>query len=57
MDQGNIMSRLETIIDAIEYEEMKITDVYDALVELVNDIESSMNYDADFGDIHFEDLD
>lgn len=51
------MSRLETIIDAIEYEEMKLTDVYDSLVELVNDIESTMDYDADFGDIHFEDLD
>lgn len=57
MDQGNIISRLEVIVDAIEYDEMVLSDVYEALVSLVNDIESTMDYDADFGDLQFEDLD
>jgi len=57
MDQGNIISRLEVIVDAIEYDEMVLSDVYDALVSLVNDIESTIDYDADFGDVQFEDLD
>lgn len=57
MDASDIITRLESIKDSIEYEEMNITDVFDAIVELVDDIESGIDYDADFGDIQFDDLD
>lgn len=57
MDIGNIISRLEIVIDAIEYEEMNLNEVYDSLVELVNEAVSDTDYDADFGDIQFDDLD
>ena len=57
MDITDIISRLEVIIDNIEYEETTITEVQEALVLLVSDLESSSNFDADFGDIQFNDLD
>jgi|TARA_B100001093_G_scaffold356918_1_gene341510 hypothetical protein len=57
MDHSTIINRLEVVIDSIEYEEMNLTDAYDALVLIVSDIESSLDYDADFGNVQFEDLD
>lgn len=57
MDHSTIINRLEVVIDSVEYEEMGLTEVYDALVLLVSDIESSLDYDADFGNVQFEDLD
>jgi hypothetical protein len=57
MDASTIITRLELIKDSIEYEEMNITEVYDAITGLVDDIESVIDYDADFGDIQFDDLD
>ena len=57
MDTGDILSRLEVIIDKIEYEELDLKTVYDSLTELVSDIEYSSDYDADFGDIRFDELD
>ena len=57
MDQGDILSRLEVIVDKIEYEELDLKAVYDSLTELISDIEFSSDYDADFGDIRFDDLD
>ena len=56
MDIADIISRLEVVIDNIEFEEISITEVQDTLVSLVNDIESSSNFDADFGEMHFDDL-
>jgi hypothetical protein len=57
MDIADIISRLEVVIDNIEFEETSITEVQDTLISLVNDIESSSNFDADFGDVRFDDLD
>ena len=57
MDLADIISRLEVVIDNIEFEEISITEVQDTLISLVNDIESSSNFDADFGDVRFDDLD
>ena len=57
MDITDIISRLEVITDDIEFEEITITEVYDALTLLINDIETSSNFDVDFGDIRFDDLD
>jgi len=57
MDHSTIINRLEVVIDSIEYEEMNLTDAYDVLVLIVSDIESSLDYDADFGNVQFEDLD
>ena len=57
MDIADIISRLEVVIENIEYEEISITEVQDNLKSLVNDIEFSTNFDADFGDIRFDDLD
>ena len=57
MDQGDILSRLEVIVDKIEYEELDLKAVYDTLTELISDIEFSSDYDADFGDVRFDDLD
>ena len=57
MDIADIISRLEVVIDNIEFEEISITEVQDTLISLVNDIESSSNFDADFGDVRFADLD
>ena len=57
MDIADIISRLEVIIDNIEFEETSITEIQDTLISLINDIESSSNFDADFGDIRFDDLD
>ena len=57
MDIADIISRLEVVIDNIEFEEISIMEVQDTLVSLVNDIESSSNFDADFGDVRFDDLD
>ena len=56
MDITDIISRLEDNIDNIEYEETTITEVQEALVLLVSDLESSSNFDADFGDIQFDAL-
>ena len=57
MDIGDIISRLEVITDKIEYEELDLKTVYDSLTELISDIEFSSDYDADFGDIRFDELD
>jgi hypothetical protein len=57
MDITDIISRLEVITDNIEFEEITITEVHDALTLLINDIETSSNFDVDFGDIRFDDLD
>ena len=57
MDQGDILSRLEVIVDKIEYEELDLKTVHEALTELISDIEISTDYDADFGNIRFDDLD
>jgi len=57
MDQGEILSRLEVVIDKIEYDEIGLGEVYDFLTSLVSDIEFSTDYDADFGSIEFDDLD
>jgi hypothetical protein len=56
MDTGDILSRLEVITDKIEYEELDLKSVYDSLIELISDIEYSSDYDADFGDVRFDDL-
>ena len=57
MDQGDIITRLEVIIDKIEYDETSMGEVYDLLTSLVSDIEFHTDYDADFGDVQFDDLD
>ena len=57
MDASTIITRLESIKDSIEYEEISTSDVLEAITELVDDIESTIEYDADFGDIQFDDLD
>ena len=57
MDITDIISRLEVVIDNIEFEEISLPEVYDALTLLISDIESSSDFDADFGDIRFDDLD
>ena len=57
MDQGEIISQLEIVIDKIEYNEISISEVYDFLTLLVSDIEFTSDYDADFGDVQFNDLD
>jgi hypothetical protein len=57
MDQGDILTRLEVVIDKIEYDEIGIGEVYDMLTSLVSDIEFHTDYDADFGDVQFDDLD
>ena len=57
MDITDIISRLEVITDNIEFEEITINEVYDALTLFINDIETSSNFDADFGDVRFDDLD
>ena len=57
MDITDIISRLEVITDNIEFEEITINEVYDALTLLINDIETSSNFDAVFGDVRFDDLD
>ena len=57
MDIADIISRLEVITDNIEFEEITVTEVHDALTLLINDIETSSNFDADFGDVRFDDLD
>ena len=57
MDITDIISLLEIVLDNIEFEEITINEVQEALTLLVNDLESSSNFDADFGDIGFEDLD
>jgi hypothetical protein len=57
MDITDIISRLEVVIDNIEYEDINITEIQEALTLLVNDLETSSNFDADFGDIGFSDLD
>ena len=57
MDITDIISRLEVITDNIEFEEITITEIYDALTSLINDIEFSTDFDLDFGDVRFDDLD
>jgi len=56
MDIADIISRLEVVIDDIEYENISTTEIQEALTLLVNDLETSSNFDADFGDIQFNDL-
>ena len=56
MDITDIISRLEIITEGIEYEEINVNEVQDLIKSLVNDIESSSNFDADFGEMHFDDL-
>ncbi len=56
MDITDIISRLEVITDNIEYEETNINEVYDLLITLISDIETSSNFDTDFGEAHFGDL-
>ena len=56
MDQGEIISRLEIVIDKIEYDEISIGEVYNFLTSLVSDMEFTSDYDADFGDVQFDDL-
>ena len=57
MDIADIISRLEVVIENIEYEEISITEVHDNLKSLVIDIEFSTDFDLDFGDVRFDDLD
>ena len=57
MDQGEIISRLEIVIDKIEYDEISMGEVYDFLTLLVSDMEFTSDYDTDFGDVQFDDLD
>jgi len=57
MDIADIISRLEVVLDNIEYEDINITEIQEALISLVNDLETSSNFDTDFGDIGFNDLD
>ena len=57
MDVADIINKLEVIIDNIEFEDISINEVKNNLTSLVNDIELSSNFDADFGDIRFDDLD
>jgi hypothetical protein len=57
MDIADIISRLEVVIENIEYEEISIVEVQDNLKSLVNDIEFSTDFDLDFGDVRFDDLD
>ena len=54
MDYRDIVSRIEIIIDAIEYEEMELEEVKTSLTDLVMDVESSTAYEDSF---EFEDLD
>ena len=56
MDITDIISRLEVVVDNIEYEDANVSDVYDALMLLINDIESSTNFDTDFGSIGFDEI-
>ena len=57
MDVADIINKLEVIIDNIEFEDISINEVKNNLTSLVNDIELSSNFDADFGDIRFDELD
>ena len=57
MDIADIINKLEVIIDNIEFEDISINEVKNNLTSLVNDIELSSNFDADFGDIRFDELD
>lgn len=56
MDITDIISRLEIITEGIEYEEINVNEVQDLINTLISDIETSSNFDADFGEIHFDDL-
>ena len=56
MDKGDILSRIEIIIDKIEYEELDLREVHEALTLRASDIEYSTDYDSDYGDIRFDDL-
>ena len=57
MSIADIISKLEIIIDNIEYEQISVDEVHEELKSLVHDIETSVDFDADFGDIQFNDLD
>lgn len=54
MDTGDILSRLEIIIEAIEYDETDLGEVRENLMEIVNEIENSPSYEDGF---EFDDLD
>ena len=56
MDITDIISRLEIITEGIEYEEINVSEVQDLINTLISDIEASSNFDADFGEMHFDDL-
>ena len=56
MDKGDILSRIEIIVDKIEYEELDLREVHEALTLLISDIEYSTDYDSDYGDVRFDDL-
>ena len=57
MSIADIIFKLEIIIDNIEYEQISVDEVHEDLKSLVHDIETSVDFDADFGDIQFNDLD
>ena len=56
MDIADIISRLEIIVDSIEYEEININEVHDDLKSLIDDIETTSNFNGGFGGIQFDDL-
>ena len=58
-DYSEISNDIKELLNKnnIEFEEITINEVYDALTLLINDIETSSNFDADFGDVRFDDLD
>jgi len=57
MDIADIINKLEIIIDNIEYEQIDGTEIKENLKSLVDDIESSIDFDVDFGNVQFNDLD
>jgi hypothetical protein len=55
MDQGNIIGRIENIIDLIEFDKPTLVEVHKELKSLVEDIEEFyQGYDEEFD---FDDLD
>ena len=56
MNPGNIIERIDSVIDLIEYDETTLEDVLKELKQLVEDIEESYQgySDSEFG---FDDLD
>jgi len=54
MDHADIIARLSLITEGIEYNEINLSEVYDTLIELINDIEYSQD---DYDNFGFDDLD